>query len=643
MPRASVVLAPRGLHLAVAPEPACVSLPLTSQPPILATHVKDWRDEVIYQLITDRFADGDVNNDYAIQPGSLGRYQGGDWLGIQNHLDYLQALGVTTLWISPVVVNVDTDAGVDGYHGYWATDLTQPNKFMGDLASLRSMVASAHELGMKVVLDIVCNHMGQVFFYDMNLNGQPDDYIEGNGTTSPLTQINEFDPDWNPLGVQASSSNGPDGRAPLIFLHDPTIDREPPQPGILGTAAAYHGFGRAIDFTQADQRLLGDFTGGLKDLATEIPEVRATLVDSYAKWVESVDFDGFRIDTVKHVENGFWQTFAPAVRSRLAAEGKNNFILFGEAFDGDDVLLGSYTAPGMLDSMFYFSQHYTAFASVFENAHLGAPQQAGTQQIQTLWDARSTNYGSTPQKGGVVGANVKDQVVGVPPTKLLVNFIDNHDVDRFLFDAAGDVPALQERAHAALRRGRDPGPLLRNGAELPRRQRSGEPRSLVGHRLRHDDRRHLRLHRQARAHPPDVRGSPARRHARRLVDHPRGDGIRRRDLRVRAGGGRRRGVLCARRLEHERGASERDVERRRADANDARAGHGPRRRPRGRAPDLHRRSERPARPSSAGDEGGDRGLRARRADRVSGSDSRSAGAGHEVSPRDGGGRSSKAK
>jgi len=429
--RNRLLLACGGAAVLVFMSPACVSLPAAGQAPVLATHVQDWRDEVIYQVITDRFADGDVNNDYTIQPGFLARYQGGDWKGIEDHLDYLQALGVTTLWISPVIVNVDTDAGVDGYHGYWAQDLTRPNKHMGDLIALRSMVAAAHDVGMKVVLDIVCNHMGQVFFYDENQNGQPDDYIEGSGgPNSPLTQVNEFDPDWNAAGVQGTSPNGPIGRAPIVFLHDPTIDREPPQPGILGTAAAYHGMGHILNFSDPQQVVYGDFTGGLKDLATEVPEVQATLVDSFAKWVESVDFDGFRIDTIKHVQNDFWKVFAPAVRQRLSAEGKNNFIMFGEAFDGDDVLLGSYTVPGELDSVFYFSQHYSVYRDVFEYAY-DPTQQKGTDQIQTLWAAKPTNYGTTPQPGGI----------GIAPYKALVNFIDNHDVSRFLFQS-GDTPAL---------------------------------------------------------------------------------------------------------------------------------------------------------------------------------------------------------
>ena len=100
----------------------------------------DWRDEVIYQLLVDRFADGDLNNDDSVVPGALGRYQGGDWQGVIDHLDYLKTLGVTTLWISPVVRNVETDANFDGYHGYWQQDFTHVNPHFGDLAKLRELV-----------------------------------------------------------------------------------------------------------------------------------------------------------------------------------------------------------------------------------------------------------------------------------------------------------------------------------------------------------------------------------------------------------------------------------------------------------------------------------------------------------------------
>jgi glycosidase len=417
----------------LAPETGCVQVPTDGQQPALGTHVQDWRDEVIYQLIVDRFYDGDVDNDFNVEPGSLAQYQGGDWKGIEDHLDYLQALGVTTLWISPVVQNVDSDADIDGYHGYWAQDLTQVNPHFGDLASLRSMVARAHDRGMKVVLDIVCNHMGQVFFYDINRNGRPDDYVNGSGDPDdPVVQVSEYDPPWSPGGVLSFSQEGSSGRAPILFFDDPSINRLPPQPGILATAGAYHGFGHIENFDDVSQRTLGDFTGGLKDLATELPEVRATLVDAYATWIEKVDFDGYRIDTIKHVESDFWPVFAGNTRTRLAAENKNDFLMFGEAFDGNDQLVGSYTMPGMLDSVFYFPQHFTVFANVFENANDPAAAQ-GTDQIQALWEQKQTNYGTQPQPGGI----------GIPPYKALVNFIDNHDVPRFLFASNGDVPALR--------------------------------------------------------------------------------------------------------------------------------------------------------------------------------------------------------
>jgi glycosidase len=417
--------------IAAALSPACANIPADGQLAQMATHVQDWRDEVIYQVVVDRFADGDINNDYDIQPGYLGRYQGGDWKGVEDHLQYLQDLGVTTIWISPIVKNVETDAGVDGYHGYWSQDLHLTNPHFGDPAALRSLVNDAHTRGMKVVLDIVINHMGQLFFYDMNLNGQPDDYVEGSGTTSPIIQINEFDPDWDPAGVQAISAEGPVGRAPIIFIEDPSINRVPP-PDLMGTPGAYHGFGHILDFSDETQVTLGDFTGGLKDVATELPPVRAYMIDAYASWVEQFDFDGFRIDTVKHVEHGFWQAFTTGVRARLGPEGKQNFFMFGEALDGDDQLVGSYTVPGELDSMVYFPQHYQVFVNVFALAH-DQTQQQGTNQIAALWASRPTDYGTTPQNASI----------GLAPTQALVNFIDNHDVERFLFDALGDTAALR--------------------------------------------------------------------------------------------------------------------------------------------------------------------------------------------------------
>jgi glycosidase len=282
-----------------------------------------------------------------------------------------------------------------------------------------------------VVLDIVCNHMGQLFFYDTNLNGQPDDYVEGSGTTSPLIQINEYDPDWNAAGIQIISSEGPSGRAPIIFVDDPSINRTPP-PDLMGTPGAYHGFGHILNFSDPVQVVLGDFTGGLKDVATELPTVRAYMVDAYASLVEQFDFDGFRIDTVKHVDHGFWQAFTAGVRSRLGPEGKNDFFMFGEALDGNDQLVGSYTVPGELDSMIYFPQHYQVFHDVFSQASI-AGQQKGTDQIASLWAARPMNYGTTPQANSI----------GIPPTKALINFLDNHDVSRFLFDAQGDTVALR--------------------------------------------------------------------------------------------------------------------------------------------------------------------------------------------------------
>jgi glycosidase len=464
--------------LAMAGASGCMTLD-DAQPITLTTNVDDWRDEVIYQILVDRFANGDAGNDYSVDPTSLGHWHGGDWKGIEDHLDYIQGLGVTTLWISPVVKNVETDAGFDGYHGYWTQDFDSPNRHFGDVPALRRMVAAAHALGMKVILDIVTNHMGQLFYYDINKNGQPDNNVFGYGCdkfrdpndpnnpyTNPnaadpsclvkkgesgIVHVSEYDPDFSLTGpVEAYTSLGNSGPAPIIFNYDPATNHMPPLPILFQDPTTFHRRGRTVDYSDGDQLLHGDFPGGLKDLDTTRCDVKQQLVDSYARWVEVADFDGFRIDTVKHVEPEFWRYFAQKVRQRLATEGKKNFFMFGEAFDGDDVLVGSFTKNGdmpmmpaapqsvlgppdlaaeqkcvtdsvplnadMLDSLFYFPQYYTVVDSVLRNSQ-------PTSQIQGLWDQRPMDWGTKAAQDGI----------GLPPDQVPVNFLDNHDVGRFLF------------------------------------------------------------------------------------------------------------------------------------------------------------------------------------------------------------------
>ncbi|MBC8070823.1 MAG: alpha-amylase [Deltaproteobacteria bacterium] len=463
------------LTFALTAVPACMDFGDLEQPPELAVHVDDWRDEIIYQVLVDRFANGDVSNDYGVGFDDLARYQGGDWRGLTERLPYLEALGVTAVWISPIIRNVETDANVDGYHGYWAQDLGELNAHFGDIAELRRLVDECHARDIKVVVDIVTNHMGQSFYYDLNLNGVADINFQNDGGNNPVRHYTEYDPDFDPRGVQAFTSLGEAGPAPIVFQYDPATGHIPPEPKLLQDPAAYNRKGRTFDFDDPDQLLHGDFPGGLKDLDTSRCDVKQMYVDEFVRWVEQTDIDGFRIDTVKHVEYEFWRYFTQTVRRRLGAQGKQNFLMFGEVFDGRDALLGSFTrhdiygtedlarfldkgwAPDpsdeqqlaneaacvadgeplrgdQLDSVFYFSQHFQAIRDVFTAGQ-------STDRIASLWADRLVNWGDTPNEGGI----------GVAPRDIPINFLDNHDVTRFLYNVR-DRPADEARAllHNAL-------------------------------------------------------------------------------------------------------------------------------------------------------------------------------------------------
>jgi alpha-amylase len=421
--------------------------------------VEDWRDEIIYQIFVDRFADGDPNNNFNVDRTAMGSYHGGDWQGIIDKLDYLESLGVTTLWISPVVKNLESDAGFGSYHGYWTQNFLEVNPHFGDLAKLRQLVDACHGRNVKVILDIVTNHIGQLFYYDINGNGQPDDFFIGGGGqaygsentdfTTNMTRTSEWDPDYDSRGVQAFTSLGESGPSPVEWVFVPEINRIPPEPPEFANPDWYNRRGRVTvwryeqeacqyitgladpgywwdvpecrDYIR-EQEIRGDFPGGLKDLDTTRQDVRDALFRVFAYWIETADFDGFRIDTLKHVEHEFWQDFCPRIRRHAKQLGKDNFFMFGEAFDGHDELLGSYTGDDQVDSVFYFSQKYQVYEGVF--IYGGA-----TSQMEDLFDDRQVNYPDTANVDGPTDA----QGNPASPRSLLVNFIDNHDVGRFRY------------------------------------------------------------------------------------------------------------------------------------------------------------------------------------------------------------------
>lgn len=115
----------------------------------------DWRDESIYFVMTDRFRNGDVRNDGDSTPGRANWWQGGDLRGVIDELQYIKDLGMTAIWITPI-----TEQTPGGYHGYWTADFYRVDPHLGDLATLKELVAKAHAMRIKVVLDVVINHVG---------------------------------------------------------------------------------------------------------------------------------------------------------------------------------------------------------------------------------------------------------------------------------------------------------------------------------------------------------------------------------------------------------------------------------------------------------------------------------------------------
>lgn len=376
--------------------------PASSEELALAVPSPDWRDQVIYFLMIDRFDDADPANnrqgkdEYA--PADGARYSGGDLAGITRRLDYIQGLGATAIWITPPNAHLwwDPIKNYGGYHGYWGADFASVDPHFGDLLSYQKLADALHRKGMFLIQDIVVNHTGN--YFHCGKEGSPE-------------QACSVHPD--PVG------------APLVFPFTQNDARK----AAHRQAGIYHWTPEIEDFANPIQVESWQLAG-LDDLDTDNAVVRETLRKSFGHWISAVGVDGYRVDTAFYVRPEFFEDFlysksekAPGIDLVARANGREQFHVFGEGFAVDQAFeetqarridtymrgpAGEKRMPGMLDFPLYGS-----LAEVFGRGR-------ATAELGYRIESRQRVH-AQPQ--------------------LMPTFIDNHDVDRLL--AGADRRALE--------------------------------------------------------------------------------------------------------------------------------------------------------------------------------------------------------
>ncbi|MDQ0196709.1 pullulanase [Paenibacillus wynnii] len=259
----------------------------------------DWDEARIYFALTDRFKDGDTTNNDNVDKTQLEAYHGGDFRGMIDNLDYLQKLGINTLWITPIVDNIDFNVGADfkqyGYHGYWAKDFTKLDEHLGDMTTFKELIEKAHDKGIKIMVDVVLNHTG--------------------------------------YGLK------PEDNSPTITPED---------------KARFDGMLRTDGVASNIDPIKGELAG-LPDLKTEDPAVREKIINWQTGWLNNArtergdTIDYFRVDTVKHVEDTTWKAFKNALTAIDPA-----FKMVGEYFGGTVDNNGGLLQTGQMDGLLDF-------------------------------------------------------------------------------------------------------------------------------------------------------------------------------------------------------------------------------------------------------------------------------------------------
>lgn len=366
------------------------------------------QNEVFYFVLPDRFYNGKKSNDNGgiegdkfvngFDPTDKGFFHGGDFEGIRQKLDYIQGLGVTSIWMTPVFKNLPVQTDGEGkvssaYHGYWIVDFTKVDPHFGTNDELKFLIKEAHKRGMKIYFDIIVNHTADVIKYKETHN---EDGTFKEGTNVPYRSIEK-------------SKTEP--YTPFVPEKFAGIKK----PEWLNNTDKYHNQG---DSTFAgEDSLNGDFFG-LDDLKTEDPEVVSGMVEIFKYWIREFNIDGFRIDTVKHVNIEFWQKWSPQVLDYAHSIGKTNFFMFGEVYDARPSFLSSYTTKGNLPSVLDFG-----IQGVIRGAFAG---NAGTNTLADFF--ADDDYYSDSDSDAYQ----------------LMNFSGNHDMGRFGYFVNTDSPNISE-------------------------------------------------------------------------------------------------------------------------------------------------------------------------------------------------------
>lgn len=364
--------------------------------------------DVLYMLMPDRFANGSVKNDqlkgmntYRVDRSEPSLRHGGDLEGIRQHLDYFNQLGVTALWLTPVLENNSPDNNkYSTYHGYATTDYYKVDPRFGTNDEYRKLVAEAHQHGLKVVMDMIFNHCG--FEHPWVSDMPSKDWFNTPEWLEETKNVGRDATTGQPNGTPAANDKYLQTSYKLTPVLDPYASK--------------------VDFHETVD---GWFVPSMPDLNQRNPHVIRYLIQNSEWWIESVGIDGIRMDTYPYADRD-----AMALWMKTLDKEYPNFNTVGETW----VTEPAYTAAWQKDSRLTDRNSY--LKTVMDFSFFDKLNQAKSEETDNWWKGFNRIYNSL----------CYDYLYANPSSVLA--FVENHDTDRFLGNGK-DSTALKQ-AYALL-------------------------------------------------------------------------------------------------------------------------------------------------------------------------------------------------